>query len=85
MDVSVDSSGGDDVSLCCDDLGASTDDHGVFFSSGWIGNAGADAALDAGISGMADADDASGADAEIGFDDAKFGIDDGGVGEDEVE
>ena len=39
----------------------------------------------AGISGMADADDASGADAEIGFDDAKFGIDDGGVGEDEVE
>ena len=55
-----------------DDLGGGADGHG-------------DAALDAGIAGVADADDAAAFDADVGFDDAEDGVEDEGVGDDEVE
>ena len=85
VDVGVDAAGGDDVAFARDDFGRGADDHRVFLFRLRIGVDGADAGLDAGVAGVADADDETVFDADIGFDDAEERIEDEGVGDDEVE
>ncbi len=67
----VDAAGGDDAALAGDRLGAGPD-HDV------------DARLDVGVAGLADADDAAVADADIGLDDPPM-VEDHGVGDDGVD
>ena len=73
MDVAVDAAGGDDQVFAGDDLGARAD-HQLRI----------DAGLDQRVAGLADADDAAGADADVALDDAPV-VEDDGVGDDQVE
>ena len=74
MGVALDRAGGDDEGGAGDAGGGVADDQVRM-----------DAGHDVGIAGLADADDASVADADVGFDDAQFGVDDGGVLDDDIE
>ena len=72
MDVGVDAAGGDDAAFARDDFGGGADGHG-------------DAVLQQRIARVADADDAAVLDADVRFDDAVGGVEDEGVGDDEIE
>ena len=72
VDVGIDAASGDDLAFAGDDFGGGADDHG-------------DAVLEEGIAGVADGGDAAMFDADVGFDDALDGVEDEGVGDDEVE
>src|SRR5262249_58734169 len=73
MYVRVDATGRDDQILACDDLGSGTDDQFRI-----------DARLNERIASLADADDATGADAHVAFHDAPV-IEDDRVGNDEIQ
>src|SRR5580704_1690079 len=85
VDVRVDAAGGDDAAFTGDGFGAGADDHGIFFLCGWIRINRTEAALDARVAGVANADDAAVLDADVGLDNAEDGIEDERVGDDEVE
>ena len=73
MNVRVDAAGGDDFSFAGDHFGARADDH-----------SGRDAVHDVGIAGLADADDASAADSDVGFYDSPV-VHDHRVGDHQIE
>ena len=73
MNVAVDAAGRDDQVLAGDDLGAGADDQLRI-----------DAGLDERVAGLADADDAALADADVALDDAPV-VEDDGVGDDQIE
>ena len=85
MDVGVDAARGDNAALAGDRLGAGADDHRIFLFRLRIGIERTEAALDAGVAGVADADDAAVLHADIGFDDAEERVEDERVGDDEIE
>jgi len=74
MGVAFDGAGGDDVGGALDLLGGAANQH-----------VGGDAGHGVGVAGLADADNAAAADADIGLDDAGDGIDDGGAVDDDIE
>ncbi len=74
MNVGVDAAGGDDAAFARDDFGRRADDH-----------AGRDALLNAGIAGVAEADDAPILDPDVRLDDALHGVEHERVGDDQVE
>ena len=70
MDVRINPASGDDMAFAGDDFGSRSDDDGH-------------AGLHVRVAGLADAADASGADADVGFDDAPM-VEDQGIGDDGV-
>jgi len=75
MDMGVDSASCDDAALGRDYFRGCANGHRMRFSGDRIGITGTEAALDTGVSGVADADDAAVFDADVGFDDAENGVD----------
>jgi len=85
MNVRVDAACGDNASLGSDHFGCRSHGHGMPFPGCGIGPGRAESALDAGISGVADAHDSAVLDSDVGLDDPQDGIEDQRVGDDEVE
>ena len=85
MNVGIDAAGGDNVTFAGDDFGRGPDDHRVFLFRLRVGVNGANAGLNARVTGVADADDEAVLDADIGFDDTEERIEDEGVRDNEIE